>query len=99
MEIVAAENNTYLLLNGISVSRNIAIGREVELQPADTSHLDFNTAISACAGADDIAVVQRSFQKLPRSLRSQVRRRNMLQSARGTLLGMRYCSVPFFTPR
>lgn len=57
MQIIGTGSVTYLLLSGISVPRNISINENVELQPADTSHLDFNTAISTCSHPDDIAVV------------------------------------------
>lgn len=57
MQIIGTDRITYLLLSGISVPRNISINENVELQPADTSHLDFNTAISTCSHPDDIAVI------------------------------------------
>lgn len=57
MQIIGTGSVTYLLLSGISVHRNISVNENVELQPADTSHLDFNTAISTCSHPDDIAVV------------------------------------------
>ncbi|MCS0131058.1 HEPN domain-containing protein [Vibrio alginolyticus] len=51
------EQKTYILLNGIEVSSDILLSDSMKLMPADTSHLDFNTALSACSQADDIAVV------------------------------------------
>lgn len=57
MQIFGTGSVTYLLLNGISIPRNVTISEHVELQPADTSHLDLNTAISTCSHPDDIAVV------------------------------------------
>ncbi|XAG09522.1 hypothetical protein NM432_15555 [Vibrio metschnikovii] len=51
------EQKTYILLNGIEVSSGISLSDSMKLMPADTSHLDFNTALSACSQADDIAVV------------------------------------------
>jgi len=57
MQIIGESNTTYILLSGIVVSDNIRLSDYVELLPADTSHLDFNTAISTCSRPDDIAVV------------------------------------------
>lgn len=57
MQIIGKGNTTYILLSGIVVSDKIRLSDNVELQPADTSHLDFNTAISTCSRPDDIAVV------------------------------------------
>jgi len=48
---------TFILLSGIEVKSDIRLGDGVVLQPADTSHLDFTTALSACKHPDDIAVV------------------------------------------
>lgn len=57
MQIVGTGNVTYILLSGITLESNITLSPHVELQPADVSHLDFNTALATCHGADDIAVV------------------------------------------
>lgn len=57
MQIIGRGNATYILLSGIVVSDNIRLSDNVELQPADTSHLDFKTAISTCSRPNDIAVV------------------------------------------
>jgi hypothetical protein len=57
MQIVATDNATFILLSGISVTSNLRLSNHVELQPADTSHLDLQTALSTCSDPDDIAVV------------------------------------------
>lgn len=57
MQILATGNVTFLLLSGISVESNLGLSDHVELQSADTSHLDLNTALLACSHPDDIAVV------------------------------------------
>lgn len=57
MQIVATGNVTFLLLSGISVTSNLRLSDRIELQSADTSHLDLKTALSACSHPDDIAVV------------------------------------------
>jgi len=57
MQILGKGGTTYILLSGIVVSDSVRLSDNVELQPADTSHLDFNTAISTCSKPDDIAVV------------------------------------------
>lgn len=57
MQIIGKGHVTYILLSGIIVSDNIRLSDNIELQPADTSHLDFSTAISTCSQPDDIAVV------------------------------------------
>ncbi|MFZ3116215.1 MAG: hypothetical protein WA133_02870 [Syntrophales bacterium] len=57
MQIIGKENTTYLLLSGIEVPDEIMLGDNVKLLPADTSHLDFKTAIATCSRPDDIAVV------------------------------------------
>ncbi|NDV51356.1 HEPN domain-containing protein [Salipiger sp. PrR003] len=57
MQVIAENSETFILLNGISVRSEIQLEEGLLLQPADTSHIDFNTAISACAQPDDIAVV------------------------------------------
>jgi hypothetical protein len=55
--LAEADNVTYVLLSGITLQSNIRLGPNVELQPADVSHLDFNTALATCCHPDDIAVV------------------------------------------
>lgn len=57
MQVIGKGDATYILLSGIIVSDNVRLSDNVELQPADTSHLDFNTTISTCSRPDDIAVV------------------------------------------
>lgn len=57
MQILGKGETTYILLSGIVVPENVKLSDNVELQPADTSHLDFKTAISTCSRPDDIAVV------------------------------------------
>ena len=57
MEVFAEKNETFILLNGISVDTDILLSDSILLQPADTSHLDLNSALSACSQPDDIAVV------------------------------------------
>lgn len=57
MRVVGGDNETFILLNGISVRSEIQLEDGLLLQPADTSHIDFNGAISVCAQPDDIAVV------------------------------------------
>ena len=57
MQATEKENTTYLLLTGIEVPGEIELDDNVKLLPADTSHLDFNTAIATCSHPDDIAVV------------------------------------------
>ena len=50
-------NKTYILLSGIEVPTDIPLTENVKLLSADTSHLDFNTAVATCSRTDDIAVV------------------------------------------
>lgn len=57
MQIIGKGNTTYILLSGIEVSDEIILGENVKLLQADTSHLDFQTAIVTCSRPDDIAVV------------------------------------------
>lgn len=57
MQAYSENTSTYILLNGIIVSENVQLSENIELQPADTSHLDFNTAISTCSRPDDISVI------------------------------------------
>ena len=57
MQVVGDGNVTFILLNGIALPSNVTLSDNVELQTADTSHLDFMTAISTCSRPEDIAVV------------------------------------------
>lgn len=57
MQIIGKNNKTYLLLSGIEISRKITLTDAVTFMFADTSHLDFHTAISTCRNPEDIAVV------------------------------------------
>lgn len=57
MKLEGTDDMTFILLSGITVPKSISLNENVELQPADTSHLDLMTAISACSHPDDIAVV------------------------------------------
>jgi len=57
MQIIGTGDKTYILLSGIEVPTEICLSENVKLIPADTSHLDFNTAVSTCTQPDDIAVV------------------------------------------
>lgn len=57
MQIVGNGDTTYILLNGIEVPGNISLDKNIEILPADTSHLDLTTALETCSHPDDIAVV------------------------------------------
>ncbi|MBV1928756.1 MAG: hypothetical protein KUG81_04515 [Gammaproteobacteria bacterium] len=57
MQIIGTSNTTFILLSGIAVQSDVKLSKHVELQPADTSHLDIETALSTCSRPDDIAVV------------------------------------------
>ncbi|MDB5661289.1 MAG: hypothetical protein JWS10_3904 [Cypionkella sp.] len=57
MEVIANKNETFILLNGISTPKNIQFCDGVQLEQADTSQLDFASAVSTCSRPDDIAVV------------------------------------------
>lgn len=57
MKIEALGTSTFILLTGIEVESNVRLCGNVELQSADTSHLDLDTALATCSCADDIAVV------------------------------------------
>lgn len=57
MKIVATSDTNFILLSGLEVQNNITLSKYVELEAADTSHLDLNTALSTCSHPDDIAVV------------------------------------------
>lgn len=56
MQIFGTGNETYILLSGITVLENIDLSDDIQLQPADTSHLDLQTTLAACTNPDDIAV-------------------------------------------
>lgn len=57
MQIAGTGNSTYILLSGLEVPADISLTKNVKLLPADTSHLDFETAIATCSRPDDIAMV------------------------------------------
>lgn len=57
MQISAEADETFIFLNGIVARSDIQLAEGVLLQPADTSHLDFDCALSTCSQPDDIAVV------------------------------------------
>ena len=56
MQIVGVGDVTYILLSGVAVSNSVRLNDGVELQTADTSHLDLETTLAACSHPDDIAV-------------------------------------------
>lgn len=64
MSTTKTTNLSYTLLSGIRTNKVIPIDESVELLPADTSHLDFHTAISTCSSADDIAVIAAFIPKI-----------------------------------
>jgi hypothetical protein len=49
MQITVTGNETYILLSGLEVPTNISLTENIKLLPADTSHLDFETAIATCS--------------------------------------------------
>lgn len=51
------DSTVYRLLTGLVVPESVQLSNHIVLLPADTSHLDFDTALATCAGPDDIAVV------------------------------------------
>ena len=57
MQIIGSGNITYILLSGIRPTQNVKLDDNIELQPADCSHLDLDTALSACSDPNDITVV------------------------------------------
>ncbi len=57
MRILGNGDVTFILLSGIATRSSIRLSDNVELQPADTSHLDLKTALATCSHPDDIAVV------------------------------------------
>ena len=56
MKLVGIGDVTFILLSGIAVSDTIRLSDNIELQPANTSHLDLMTVIATCSHPDDIAV-------------------------------------------
>jgi hypothetical protein len=56
MQVIGTGTETYILLSGIAVPQAIALSDHIQIQPADTSHLDLQTTLSACTHPDDIAV-------------------------------------------
>jgi hypothetical protein len=57
VQVIGIGEVTYILLNGISVAQPVTLGENIELLPADTSHLDFETSVLTVSHPDDIAVV------------------------------------------
>lgn len=57
MEVVKTSEANFILLSGIEVPHTINLSGNVELQTADTSHLDLDTALLTCSQPDDMAVV------------------------------------------
>ena len=57
MQIATAENTTYILLSGLEVPLDIALDENITLLSADTSKLNFETAIATCSRPDDISVI------------------------------------------
>lgn len=64
MKITANGTTSFVLLNGIIVNEDVKLSENVTLQPADTSHIDLNTAISTCTSPNDIAVVAAYIPKI-----------------------------------
>lgn len=56
MQVIGTGTETYILLSGIAVSEDVPLSDRIQLQPADTSHLDLQTTLAACTHPDDIAV-------------------------------------------
>lgn len=69
MKIVGTNDITFVLLSGIAAQNNIKLSNNVELQQADTSHLDLKTALSTCTHPDDIAVVAAFIPRITAQLR------------------------------
>lgn len=69
MEIACEKEETFILLNGINVNSEIELRPGVQIQPADTSHIDFNSALAACSQPDDIAVVAAFIPRVTSQLR------------------------------
>lgn len=69
MQVVRSGDTTFILLSGITVPTSVSLGNNIELLPADTSHLDLMTAISTCSQPDDIAVVAAFIPRITAQLR------------------------------
>lgn len=67
--MVGDGNVTFILLNGIALPSNVMLSDNVELQTADTSHLDFMTAVSTCSRPEDVAVVAAFIPRITAQLR------------------------------
>lgn len=57
MRVIDSTKKMFILLSGLRLESNFSISNEIELQSADTSHIDFATAVSTCSNPNDIAVV------------------------------------------
>lgn len=57
MKKILTGETTFILLSGLEVQSKVKLSNHVELQAADTSHLDLKTALATCSHPDDIAVV------------------------------------------
>jgi hypothetical protein len=57
MKNATSENTTYILLSGLEVPLDIALDENTRLLSADTSRLNFETAIATCSRPDDISVI------------------------------------------
>lgn len=57
MKFIGQGNKTYVLLSGIRCEESFSLSKNLMLMPADTSHLDFDTALSTCRDPDDIAII------------------------------------------
>lgn len=73
MQNVRADHVTYILLSGIVVPDNLPLSDTIELQPADTSHLDLPTTLAACCGPDDIAVAAAFIPRITAQLKITAR--------------------------
>ncbi len=69
MRISVDQGETFILLNGIAVNTDIHLAEDITLQPADTSHLDFSSTLSACVRPDDIAVAAAFIPRVTSQLR------------------------------
>jgi hypothetical protein len=49
MKISSTSSETFILLNGIKVNTVVDLRPGVQLCPADTSHLDFGSALATCS--------------------------------------------------
>ncbi len=57
MQISVTGYTTYILLSGLEVPLEIALDENITLLSADTSKLNFETAIATCSRPDDISVI------------------------------------------